>query len=240
MKLKILWFYSTLMDLYGDSGNIRVLKKRCLDRNIEVIVDTLDLDQEIDLKEYDLLFIGGGADNEQTIIFKDLLKRKEQIVQAINNKTFILLICGGYQLFGQYYKDQDQNIIDGLKIFDYYTEATSDGRCIGNIAVKTNLGFDIIGFENHAGQTKNVDHPLGKVISGHGNTYQGTHEGFYHNNCLGTYLHGPLLPKNPKLADYIIEKALEKNYGQVTLTKLDDQLENDGFNTMYQRITRKS
>lgn len=240
MKLKILWFYHNIMDLYGDSGNIKVLKKRCLDRNIEVIVDTLGLNEDKELNEYDLIFIGGGADNEQSIIYNDLISRKSQILNALESKTFFLLICGGYQLFGQYYKDQDGKIIDGLKIFDYYTKATNDGRCIGNILINVKIDdedFNLVGFENHGGQTHNVTTPLGKVIKGHGNMLKSEYEGFYNGQVLGTYLHGPLLPKNVKLADLIIKKALAKRYGNVELIKLDDKLEDLAHNIMSNRLT---
>ncbi len=239
MILNILWLYHNIMDLYGDSGNIKVLKKRLLDRNIEVNVETLGLNEEKDFSKFDLIFFGGGADNEQNIIYEDLIKRKSAIEKAIEDKTFILLICGGYQLFGQYYKDQDGKIIDGLKIFDYYTENKSEGRCIGNVLIEVKLDdevFELIGFENHGGQTMNVKYPLGKVIYGHGNEYIKGFEGFYHQNVLGTYLHGPLLPKNPKLADFIIKKALAKRYGQVTLSELDDSLEAKAFETLKKRL----
>ena len=122
MDLKILWMYNDLMDLYGDKGNIQVLKTRALKRNINVTVKTCSLNEEVDINDYDLFFLGGGADYEQNLIFEDLLKRKDSIVNALNHSTTFLLICGGYQLFGKYYLDQDGNKIDGLGIFDYYTE----------------------------------------------------------------------------------------------------------------------
>ena len=239
MILNVLWMYHDIMDLYGDSGNIKVIIKRCKDRNIDVKLDTLTLNQKVNLSNYDLVFFGGGADNEQSIIYNDLLKRKKNIIKAINSNTIFLLICGGYQMFGQYYKDRDNNIIDGLKIFDYYTQANGTNRCIGNILVNVTLdeyNFDIIGFENHGGQTYNISKPLGKVIKGHGNSYKSQYEGIYDNNCIGTYLHGPLLPKNPQLCDFIIYKALSKRYNNFILEPLDDTLETKAFNTMKQRI----
>lgn len=228
MKLRVLWFYHDIMDLYGDKGNIKVIQKRCADRGIEVIIDTLAIGSNHDIDNYDILFIGGGADREQNIIYKDLLSRKESLIRAMNDKTFILLICGGYQLFGQYYLDRDNNKIEGLDIFDYYTEANTKGRCIGNIVIEAELDnkkMMLIGFENHGGQTHNVAYPLGKVISGHGNCFQGQFEGFYLDNVLGTYMHGPLLPKNPELADFIIKQGLKKRYGEVQLSKLNDEME---------------
>ena len=140
MNLKICWMYHDLMDLYGDKGNIQVLKIRAQKRNIECIVDTCSLKEEKDLSAYDLLFIGGGADKEQSLLVEDLLSRKENIRKAMDEGSFILLICGGYQLFGQYYLDGDGNKIEGLGFFDYYTESASrDVRCIGNIAIEVNV-----------------------------------------------------------------------------------------------------
>ena len=241
MELRILWMYHDIMDLYGDSGNIKVLKKRCNDRGIKTQIDTLGIGQNIDISEYDLVFFGGGADNEQSIIYNDLLNRKDNIIRAINANTIFLLICGGYQMFGQYYKDRDNNVIDGLKIFDYYTEAKGSNRCIGNILINATLedsNFEIIGFENHGGQTYNVTKPLGIVVKGHGNCYKSRFEGIYDKNCIGTYLHGPILPKNPKLADFIILKALSKRYHEINLDPLDDTIENLAFNNMKTRLLK--
>ena len=240
MDLKILWMYNDLMDLYGDKGNIQVLKTRALKRNINVTVKTCSLNEEVDINDYDLFFLGGGADYEQNLIFEDLLKRKESIVNALNHSTTFLLICGGYQLFGKYYLDQDGNKIDGLGIFDYYTESTDrDHRCIGNIVVEATINnetFKIVGFENHGGQTKNVETPLGKVLYGHGNTYNGGQEGFINDFIIATYMHGPLLPKNPLVADILIKRALKKRYGEVSLEELDDTLENKAREVMLNRL----
>ncbi len=221
--------YHDVMDLYGDKGNIQVLKKRCLDRGIEVIVDTCAMHEKKVLKEYDLLFIGGGADKEQSLLYEDLLSRKQDILEAIENQTFILLICGGYQFFGQYYIDNKGREIKGLGLFDYYTKSDPNvGRCIGNIAIRAILDEQeviVVGFENHGGQTHGVTTPFGQVLSGHGNMYQSNREGFYNGQVLATYMHGPLLPKNPEVADFIIQKALMRQYGKVELEPLDDTLE---------------
>ena len=214
MNLKILWMYHDLMDLYGDKGNAEVLRRRAEKRGIDVTLDTCTIGQERDIDAYDLFFLGGGADKEQNLIFEDLLSRKDAILQAMVHKTAFLLICGGYQLFGQYYKDQDGNIVEGLKIFDYYTIAGDrDSRCIGNIAVETTMDgktFKAVGFENHGGQTKNVATPFAKVLSGHGNEMHSGYEGFMNDQVLATYMHGPLLPKNPDIADAILKRALKK------------------------------
>ena len=239
MELRLLWLYHDIMDLYGDSGNIKVIKKRCEDRNIRFVLNTMGIGQNVDFNDYDLVFFGGGADAEQNIIYKDLLKRKDSIIDALNNDTFFLLICGGYQLFGQYYKDQDNNKIMGLGINDYYTVAKDNIRCIGNIYIKCQLDdeeIEVIGFENHAGQTENVNNPLGKVIKGYGNTIDSTYEGYYDGKCLGTYIHGPLLPKNPALADFVIKRALSKRYDNVYLEPQEDVFEKKAFSIMKNRL----
>ena len=239
MKLNVLWMYHDVMDLYGDKGNIRVFEKRCADRGIELVIDTCGMNEEKDLSSYDILFIGGGADKEQSYICKDLIPRKQAILDAIEKGTFILLICGGYQFFGKYYIDSNKNKIEGLGIFDYYTESNEKGRCTGNIAIEADLDGEkvtIVGFENHGGQSKNVTTPLGKVLVGHGNTYKSSHEGFYNGQVLGTYMHGPLFPKNPEICDFVIKKGLERNYGKVTLTALDDTLELKAKEVMLKKL----
>lgn len=243
MNLKILWMYHDLMDLYGDKGNAEVLRRRAEKRGIEVQLDTCTIGEEKNIDEYDLFFLGGGADKEQNLIFADLLQRKQSIQTAMDHKTAFLLICGGYQLFGQYYKDQDGNVIEGLKFFDYYTVAGNrDERCIGNIAVETTMDgktFKAVGFENHGGQTKNVSTPFAKVLSGHGNEMHSGYEGFMNEQVLATYMHGPLLPKNPDIADAILKRTLKKRYGEVTLEPLDDTIEYQAQNVMLERLQCK-
>lgn len=240
MELKLLWMYHDLMDLYGDKGNVEVLKVRCAKRNINCIVDTCGIGEKKNIADYDLFFMGGGADHEQGLIYEDLISRKEDILTAMNEDTAFLLICGGYQLFGQYYKDQDGHVINGLGFFDYYTEAKDrDHRCIGNIAVETTMDgdtFKAVGFENHGGQTIDVATPFAKVLNGHGNMYKSQYEGFMNDRVLATYMHGPLLPKNARIADKLIQRALKKRYGKVELTKLDDTLEDKARDVMLARL----
>lgn len=232
-ELKILYLYPDILELYGDFGNIQVLRYRLEKRGIHAIIDSYSIgDKAPNFCDYDLIFAGGGADQEQSILSKDLVKYSEDIKKAENEGVFFLLICGAYQLFGKYYKGADGNIIDGLKVFDYYTEASSDRkkRCIGNIVIKANLDgeeSEIIGFENHGGQTYDVKTPFGTVLYGNGNKFGDTKEGFFKNNVIATYLHGPLLSKNPKLADYIIKYCLNRKYKtNVELEPLDDTFEN--------------
>ena len=231
-EIKILYLYPDILELYGDFGNIQVLKYRIEKRGYKAIIDQYSIgDEAPDFSSYDLVFAGGGADNEQSILSEDLIKYKENIKKAVDSGVFFLLICGAYQLFGKYYKGVEGNIIPGLEIFDYYTEAINDRkkRCIGNIVIEVNLnGFksEVIGFENHGGQTFNVSNSFGHVLFGNGNKFGDTKEGFFQNNVIATYLHGPLLSKNPVITDYIIKYCLDRRYNEnIALEPLNDNFE---------------
>ena len=231
MVYKILYLYPDLLDLYGDSGNIEVLKYRLEKRGIKCQVDTYSiLEDKPNFNDYNLIFMGGGADREQSILSDDLVKYKDDIISAIKNGVFVLLICGGFQLFGNYYKDSDGKVIDGLVIFDYYTVSGGKrNRNICNIIIESDIDgepYKVIGFENHGGITYDISNSFGKILyKNPNNTYD--FEGFMLDNVIGTYLHGPLLSKNPKLADYIIKVGLKcNNKKEIELEPLDDELEN--------------
>lgn len=231
--VKILYLYPDMLELYGDYGNIQVLKYRIESRGYTAIIDRYSIgDDAPNFNDYDIVFAGGGADNEQSILAEDLVKYKENIKEAVQNGVFFLLICGAYQLFGKYYKGVERNIIPGLEVFDYYTEANPDRkkRCIGNIVINASLnGLEtkIIGFENHGGQTFDISNSFGKVLFGNGNKFGDTEEGYFQDNVIATYLHGPLLSKNPELADYIIKYCLDRKYNEnITLEPLNDKFEN--------------
>ena len=232
-ELNILYLYPDILELYGDFGNIQVLKYRLEKRGIKANVTPYSIGNDApNFSDYDLVFAGGGADQEQGILSKDLVNYKENIKEAINNGVFFLLICGAYQLFGKYYKDAEGDIIPGLSIFDYYTEALNDRkkRCIGNIVLNCNLNgkeTKVIGFENHGGQTFDIEAPFGDVLYGNGNKFGDTKEGFFLKNVIATYLHGPLLSKNPDVSDYIIKYCLDRKYNEdIVLEPLDDTFEN--------------
>ena len=232
-EIKILYLYPDMLELYGDYWNIQVLRYRLEKRGFQCIVDKYSIGDEMpDFKNYDIIFAGGGADNEQNILSEDLIKYKDNLKEAENEGVFFLLICGAYQLFGKYYKGVEGNIIPGLEIFPYYTEAIADRkkRCIGNIVLNVTLnGKDskVIGFENHGGQTYDIPTPFGKVLFGNGNKFGDTEEGFFKDNVIATYLHGPLLSKNPELTDYIIKHCLDRKYQEdITLEPLNDEFEN--------------
>ena len=243
-SIKILYLYPDMLELYGDYGNIQVLKYRIESRGYKAIIDRYSIgDATPDFNNYDIVFAGGGADNEQSILAEDLVKYKENIKEAVNNGVFFLLICGAYQLFGKYYKGVEGNIIPGLEVFDYYTVANPDRkkRCIGNIVIDANLRSSnndtdstesniktkVIGFENHGGQTFDISNSFGNVLFGNGNKFGDAEEGFFNNNVIATYLHGPLLSKNPELCDYIIKYCFDRKYNEnITLESLNDEFEN--------------
>ena len=232
-ELKILYLYPDILDLYGDIGNIKVLQYRLEKKGFKAVIDNYSInDTKPDFKSYDLIFAGGGADNEQQILSKDLIKYKEEIKEAVESGVFFLLICGAYQLFGKYYKGVEGNIIPGLEVFDYYTEAINDRikRCIGNIIIQAKIGdklTKVIGFENHGGQTYGINNEFGKVLFGNGNKFEDTKEGFMQKNVIATYLHGPLLSKNPEITDYIIKYCIERKCKEkVELIELNDTFEN--------------
>ncbi len=232
MRLDLWWLYPSLMNIYGDRGNIIVLRQRCAWREIEVEVHRTDPGMPVDPQRCDLVFIGGGQDSEQRAIADDLRRVKGDGVRAALREGAVLLaVCGGYQLMGHYYRDAAGQEMRGLSIFDLWTHAPLAGarRCIGNITMSCSLvapARTLVGFENHGGRTYlGGTPPLGRVLAGFGNNGEDGLEGAAQGNAFGTYLHGSLLPKNPWFADFLIEAALRRRYGQVTLAPLDDQAE---------------
>lgn len=225
MELKIAHLYPELLNLYGDRGNIISLEKRAGWRDIDVQVKNYNLNDKVDFENIDILFIGGGSDREQLLVCEKLKEIKEEFKQYVENNGVVIAICGGYQLLGSYYKMKDETI-QGLEILDIYTES-GEGRLINNVVIRTDfLDRPVVGFENHGGRTFiNSHNPFGKVVYGNGNNGTDGMEGVLYKNVIGTYLHGPLLPKNPHLCDYIIKKALQNKYGEVELQDLDDSIE---------------
>ena len=225
MKIKIAHMYPELLNLYGDMGNIASLKKRAEWRNIQVEVKEYSIDEEIDFENIDILFIGGGSDKEQITVCNKLKEYKESIVKYVENNGVLIALCGGFEILGDYYTLNGKKI-SALNVLDIYTEYAND-RLIDDIIIKADfLERPIVGFENHGGRLyiKN-NKPLGKVVYGNGNNGKDGFEGVVYKNVIGTYMHGPLLPKNPHLTDYIIKKALQNKYGDVELQELDDSVE---------------
>lgn len=227
MELRIAYLYPDQLNIYGDRGNILTLYQRCQWREIAVQILTPGLGERLDPDQADLYFMGGGQDSQQMQVCQDLHQVKaDSIKQAAANGAVFLTICGGYQLLGHYYKPHNGAELKGLSLIDAYT-VSGNTRFIGNVAIERPNGQRVVGFENHSGRTylgPGVT-PLGKVLHGHGNNGEDGFEGVAQDNFYGTYQHGSLLPKNPQLADEIIAKALQRRYGPVTLTPLDDQLE---------------
>lgn len=239
MKLTIGHLYPDLLNLYGDRGNIQCLMKRCQWRGIEAETIAYEMNDRIDFSGLDIVLLGGGSDREQMLVCEKLKEIRDDFQAYVEKDGVVIAICGGYQLLGKYYKT-DQGIISGLDLIDMYTEQ-GDGRLIGNIVLKSEL-FDmpIVGFENHGGRTCIQNNkPLGKVLTGAGNDGTSGYEGVVYRNVIGTYLHGPLLPKNPQLADWLILRALKKKYGEeVELTDLDDTQEKEANDYIYKRFVK--
>ena len=239
MKIKIAHLYPELLNLYGDRGNIISMKNRLLWRGIDAEVCEYKLSDDVDFSDIDIVFIGGGSDREQQLVCRRLHEIKDRISEYVNDNGVVVTICGGYQLLGKYYKIKDEKV-EGLDILDIYTE-TGEGRLIGNVVIKTDL-FErpIVGFENHGGRTFINNHkPFGKVLFGNGNNGNDGGEGVIYKNVIGTYLHGPLLPKNPHLCDYILQKAIERKYENITLKPLDDKIEFEANDYIVRRFAKK-
>lgn len=229
------WLYPELMSTYGDRGNIFVLTKRCEWRNIKVEVNPIDFKSTTDdLRSCDFIFGGGAQDRQQGIAIDDLLKKGPALKKLFDKGVPGLFVCGAPQLLGEYYMTGDGKKLTGLGIFDMVSKhfGKDKPRCIGNTIGEV-TGIDIqkksiVGFENHGGRTylgKGVK-PFAKVIKGFGNNGEDGSEGAVYKNCIATYSHGPFLPKNPHIADWLIAKALEIKEGKkIELKQLDDSLE---------------
>lgn len=226
MTINILHLYPKEMNLYGDHGNVKALVKRCEWRGIEAKVYEHELGNEIP-DDIDIIFGGGGQDSGQSKIEEDLKKIGPRLKEMVDSGTPALIICGVYQLFGKYFHTQEDKTIDGIDVMDLYTEA-GPARLIGNITIESPEFGEIVGYENHSGLTYigDKDVAFGKVVVGAGNNGSDGTEGMRYRNCIGTYLHGPILPKNPKVADYLIKTAIERRTGEkADLKPLDDSIE---------------
>jgi len=245
-SLTIGWLYPDLMSTYGDHGNILSLQRRLEWRDIEAIIKPLSIgSRPQELSTCDLIFMGGAQDRQQTIVANDFKNgKKEVLAEMIENDLPGLYICGAYQFLGKYYKEADGTIIDGMGILDLYTEnpGGKTERLIGDIMVRTVAfpeEFDMVGFENHGGRTYLGDRvkPLGTVVIGSGNNGKDSTEGAIYKNSIGSYLHGPILPKNPQLTDYLLSKALENKYGEkISLSRLDDTLEKKAHDMIVRKL----
>lgn len=237
MKLEICMLYPDLLNSYGDTGNSSILAHRASVRGIEVQIHHVSVADTFDVDTYDIVLMGGGQFHEQSIVAADLRASKGELLKAyVHAGKVALLICGAYQLAGDYYVDDHGGREEGLGILPVYSEP-GKARMIGDLIIKDQVGTIYIGFENHLGKTYIGDlEPLGKVVAGFGNNGEDGYEGCRFRNTIGTYLHGPLLSKNPELADWLIQTALEVKGYEVTLMTLDDAWEKAAKQMMVQRI----
>ena len=227
MELRVAHLYPDGMNIYGDRGNVTALRYRCEARGIGFVLTEVNIGDPLNPAEVDLILIGGGQDREQRRIADDLVSRGAGIRKAVDEGLPALAVCGGFQLFGHRYVDHEGGVIPGISVFDLETRHPGPvaDRCIGNVVLETSQG-EVVGFENHGGRTYLApgQAPFGKVRHGAGNNHEDGTEGARRNNAIGTYLHGSLLPKNPKLADELIHAALRRRYGEsVTLEPLVDE-----------------
>ncbi|SFC57797.1 type 1 glutamine amidotransferase [Clostridium uliginosum] len=241
MELTICHLYPDLLNVYGDIGNVLILKHRAETRGIKVNIINSSLNDVLNKDEIDILFFGGGQDYEQSIVSEDLNEiKKEALTNYIEEGKVLLAICGGYQLLGKYYTAPNGEKITGLGILDIYTEG-GDTRFIGNTVIY-NETFDetYVGFENHSGRTYiNNNTPLGKCIHGYGNNGEDGYEGCVYKNTFGSYFHGSFLSKNPEFADKLLSLSLEKKYGEkLTLDTLDDTFEVNAKQTIQDRLKK--
>ena len=242
MELNICHLSPPVLNLYGDRGNIRCLSRRLSWRGIDCHVDELKIGEKKDLTAYDLFFIGGGQDFEQEVLLSDLNSGKGAEIKAAveDGKTF-LCICGGYQMMGHYYQTHDGVKCEFLGAVDFHTVG-SDTRMIENYAFR--LGEEsgagtVVGFENHSGKTYLGDgvRPLGTILKGCGNNGEDGTEGVRYRNVFGTYSHGPVLPKNPEFADFLLKTALQRRYGkEIVLDPLSDGFENLAHDSVLKKV----
>jgi len=232
MELRVLSLYPEQMNIYADRGNIVFLQRRCEWRGIGFSHAGAGPGAKVDPAAHDLFYIGGGQDRDQRMVAADVVETKrEALATAVDDGAALLAVCGGYQLLGHSYQ-LGEDKLPGLGLADLETVREPGPRLIGNVAIEAELGGDgprtIAGFENHGGRTYlgAGAEPLGRVLKGHGNNGVDGFEGVRRANAIGTYLHGPLLPKNAWLADLLIALALERRYGRpAELEPLDDRLE---------------
>lgn len=220
--MTIVHLYSHDMNIYGDWGNVLTLKRRLEWHGYNPRIVSYNPGDHLP-KEADIIVGGGGQDAGQDKIQADLQKISPWLHKLGDAETPMLVVCGLYQLFGHFFKTQDGHIIKGIGLLDIETHAGPE-RLTGNIVTKSPDFDEVIGYENHSGQTFLGKHikAFGQVIKGAGNNGQDPTEGARYKNIIGTYLHGSLLPKNPLVADYLIEKAVIKKYGEFTPNVIDD------------------
>ncbi len=233
MRIVVGHLYPDYLNIYADRGNIAVLTRRASWRGHELDVRTVSIGESVHPGEHDLLYIGGGQDREQALVAQDLLAKADGVRESVAGGAAVLAVCGGYQLLGRTYRDVQGADLPGIGLFPFDTVA-GDTRMIGDVLLECELEPGIrrtlAGFENHAGRTR-LDpgaQPLGRVVAGFGNDGESGWEGCRVERAIGTYLHGPLLPRNPWLADWLLAQALAHRLGNPPeLAPLADELEDE-------------
>jgi CobQ-like glutamine amidotransferase family enzyme len=232
LRVRLLHLYDRYLNIYADRGNIDVLRMRAAWRGIDLVVQGLAPGERFEPGDHDLLYVGGGQDRDQQMIAERMSQDNGAAIRAsVEEGTALLAVCGGYQLLGSHYDDTTGTRQPGVGLFDLST-AAGDTRLIGNVAISAELpaigdraAFDvtIAGFENHAGRTTlgATARPLGTVLHGNGNDGESGLEGCRLQHAVGTYLHGPLLPRNPELADWLLAAALSHAHGADAAALLD-------------------
>ncbi|MBE7028298.1 MAG: glutamine amidotransferase [Ruminococcaceae bacterium] len=239
-EIKIGHLFSDLLNMFGDKGNIASLENRMKWRGFSVETVCFREQDEISFDGLDIVILGGGGEKDELNALKKLMEKRKELKAYVESGGILLAFCGGFRMLGKYFKTKTQTV-EGLGIFDMVTEYGE--RFIGNVIAETEITGErikIAGFENHGGRTilKGVK-PFAYILSGEGNNGEDKTEGAIYKNAIGTYLHGPLLPKNPRLADHILKAALERKYDDSPcLCPLSDELENEALSYAINRFLK--
>lgn len=238
-RIVIAHLYPDLLNLYGDKGNIACLQQRLRWRGIEAEVVEVLAEEEPDFAEYDIVLLGGGSDKEQKMVCEKLRCVQPQLKEYVENNGVMLALCGGYEMLGQYFVNAQESLA-GLQILNSYTEPGTE-RMFANVIMESDVAdMPVVGFTNHSGCTRIGEHrPFGEVTTGYGNEGEKGQEGVIYKNLIGTYLYGPLLLKNPEVADWLLAQALERKYGSAKLEALDDTVERAGNAYICDRFAAK-
>ena len=236
MKITIAHLYPDLLNLYGDRGNIACLEQRLKWRGIEVETVEVMADEEPDFTKYDIVLLGGGSDKEQVTVCDKLRKVRFPFREYVEKDGAVLALCGGYEILGKYFENAEGKF-EGLDLVDTYTELGNE-RMFANVVLESDMtSMPVVGFTNHSGRTFiGEGKALGKIVVGYGNEGAEGCEGVVYKNVIGTYLYGPLLPKNPEVTDWLLKRALERKYGTVELAPLDDSVEKAGNDYICKRF----
>ena len=250
-SLNLTHLYPKDMNIYGDIGNVICLIKRCEWRGIKINLNNVNLKDNLPQKT-DIYFMSGGQDKDQYLIYKDFFNKRKKIADDIDDEAVFLAVCGAYQLLGKEFVTGDGKVLEGIGILEIITKAPNSNlksRCVGNVAAKLNPKIfgqinmplnTIVGFENHSGQTylgSNME-PLANVIKGFGNNSKEKIEGCVFKGVIGTYLHGSFLPKNPHIADYLIQSALKRKYKKIIpLSMLNDSAEYEAHKNILKKLS---